>query len=152
MGITTSSIVSPLPIPPQDLQVYPLQYTNAESLVLMSNDSEQGTSELAYTKLKTLTITKFNFVPPVSQIKIYFELKSLTAAPTASARIYVNGVAVGTERNSASNVYAAYSESITAVQGDSIQIYAKATGGVQAYIQNMRLLGSFVPPFTISNP
>lgn len=46
----------------------------------------------------------------------------------AYGRIYVNGVAVGTEQNTNSDVY--FSENIAVAAGDLIQIYAKhATGG-----------------------
>jgi hypothetical protein len=59
-------------------------------------------------------------------VKINFRL-SRQYGGTAYARIYVNGVAVGTERST--NSSATYSENITIDQGDIVQIYFKNTGG-----------------------
>ena len=129
-------------------------YSNAFSDTILQNDSEQSTNATIYTKLKSIRLDRLDVLPGITQISVYFELKSAAGAHTAYAQIYNNGAAVGTERSDAgSGAYTAYTENITAGEGATIQIYAKNSNGLNvAYVKNLRILGRYVQAYTNSNP
>jgi len=58
-------------------------------------------------------------------IRIKFALKISNNYFSASARIYKNGVAYGTERSTNSTTYVAFSEDLAFADGDTIEIWAK---------------------------
>ena len=78
---------------------------------------------------------------------VYFEIKA-DASTTAFGRIYVDGVAVGTERSTSSTSYVWYLENITVTAGQLIQLYYKKTGTNSHYAQNFRLYG-FIKPVSL---
>jgi hypothetical protein len=89
-----------------------IAYT-AGSLVEASAATSRTTSSTSYTKLK-----EFSALQRAGTITVSF---TLTSGGNASARVYKNSSAVGTERTS-NNTYA---ENFTVAIGDIIQIYAK---------------------------
>lgn len=78
--------------------------------------------------------------------RVKFDL--LTTFPygrLATARIYINNVAVGIERTSSSPVWVTFSEDLPLSLGDAIQIFAHIDNGsgVFAEVQNFRLYTNF---------
>lgn len=65
---------------------------------------------------------------------VYFELRTNNESYLAYARIYKNGVAVGTERSTNSTTFVGFVENISLVVNDLIQLYYKATPAV-AYVE-----------------
>mgnify|MGYP000856854040 CR=1 FL=1 len=121
-------------------------YTASDNL-LASHDAEQTMRGTSYVKLKTITI------PSGGQFRIKFDLHSSDGF-TACARIYRNGVAVGTERRTTSSSYVTQSEDISGFQaGDTVELWARmiGTSNWDVYVRNFRLYGTPIPPtFTIS--
>lgn len=110
--------------------------TYADATLRNSNDTEKSTASQALTKIKEVSLGA-----ALGSCRIKFDLKSSIDPTEVEGRIYKNGVAVGTLRTEAGNVYVTYSEDLTGfVSGDLIQIYARAAGGggQSAYVQNMR--------------
>lgn len=104
--------------------------TSATTYTVASSTSEVSTSATSYTKLKEI------YVPYGGTFSVYFEIK-IDNGSGGRGRIYVNGVATGTERSSGSTSYAGYSENITVSAESLIQIYAYfVSGGATTYIQN----------------
>ena len=59
-------------------------------------------------------------------VNVYFQLSSSLDGNMVYAKIYLNGVAIGTERSTTSINYQTYTEDVTCEPEDLIQIYAKA--------------------------
>jgi hypothetical protein len=57
---------------------------------------------------------------------VSFSIGGGTTAYPIYGRIYVNGLAVGTERTHSTTEYSSYSENIAIAQGDLVQLYLKA--------------------------
>lgn len=85
----------------------------------------------AYTKQKEI-IAPFGGI-----INVYFEL-CVSSTGTAYGRIYKNDVAHGTERNTGSSVYQAYSEALSFSMGDRISLWTKIVSGVSVKCRNLR--------------
>lgn len=76
-------------------------------------------------------------------LRIKFDLKTINVVNNAKAKIYKNGVAVGTEQSTNSNVYATYSEDLAGwLPGDLVQLYVYNAVANMAYIRNFRLYAS----------
>lgn len=99
-----------------------------------SNDVEKHLSTDTYTKLKEVKLNA-----DLAGCRIKFDLKNGTATFDATAKIYKNGVAIGTERSVNPNTYQTFSEDFTGfVNGDLIQIYVNGHASSDAYVRNMR--------------
>ena len=111
-------------------------FTVGNSL-LSSLDTERTVKNTAtYQKLKEIIVRNHG------QIKVYFEGKtSSNASAKGKFRIYVNGVAVGTERSLTNQTtYQVYTENINVVSGDLVQLYANDDGSnYDAYVRNFRI-------------
>lgn len=81
-----------------------------------------STTSATYSKAKEIAIN----IP--GTIRVKFELKS-SSGSNSFGKIYVNGEAVGTERTTTSGTYVEYSEDITVVKGDRVQLYVKSGNG-----------------------
>ncbi len=108
------------------------------SIFASSNAAASTTSE-SYVKVKEMYIKQGGIYT------VYFRIKNINGSGnTVRARIYVNGVAVGTERTTADNTY---SEDITLVAGDYLQIYAykysPAANGAE--VSNFQLGANLIP-------
>lgn len=109
---------------------------SASDTLQQSADTERSESLNAYVKLKEIEVKRNG------TIRIAFDLKSEVNFTTAFGRIYINGVAAGTERSTVSTAYVNYSEDLTVAEGDLVQLYAKhqdADPGNSAFVRNFRL-------------
>ena len=104
----------------------------------ISNDSEKTTTSTDYVKVKE------TIVGVGGRIRVKFDLKSTPDEDTAYARIYVNGVAVGTQRTEQAGNYTTFSEDIDVDIGDLVQIYAKNSAGLTAYVKNFRIYFDYI--------
>ena len=73
--------------------------------------------------------------------RVKFQLKGGSGVYYVYARVYINGIAVGVERRNNSSSYSGYfSEDFAVVNGDSVEIWAKAYDAYNpAYVQNFRI-------------
>jgi hypothetical protein len=101
------------------------------SYQIADSSAEESTTSETYVKLKEI------YVGRAGTVTTFFYLKCLT--DNAWGRVYKNGTAVGTERNTTSQSYVSYSENITVAAGDLIQLYAHSTGGDTAYVKNFQI-------------
>ncbi|MCF7835795.1 MAG: right-handed parallel beta-helix repeat-containing protein [Candidatus Marinimicrobia bacterium] len=106
----------------------------ASNNLKVSADTERTERYTNFVKVKDITVNTDG------TIKVKFDLKSNGGGYVAYGRIYVNGVAVGTERITNETTYQNYSEDITISKGDEVQLYIRSgTAPVYAYIENFRL-------------
>jgi len=97
---------------------------------LKSAATERSTLNVAYTKLKDIDIPNNG-----GTLSVVFSLHGDTVN-LAYGRIYVNDVAVGTERTRLQNTYEVFTEDINFSAGDNIQIYAHGTASGSAYVKD----------------
>ena len=103
------------------------------------NDTEITTGATGtYAKVKEIRIGQL--VNNGAGFRVSFDLHCTTGA-IAYAKIYKNGIAIGTARETISTTYVTFSEDFTGINaGDLIQVYAfTSVGAWVAYIQNFRL-------------
>jgi len=111
-------------------------YSVASTTTRNSNDAEKDTSSQTPTYVK-IKETKLNEVTGV--MRIYFELKAAEGLGMVYARIYKNGVALGTIRSRTQTSYYGYTEDLGGFAADDlIQIYACGSSGESAYVRNFR--------------
>ena len=118
---------------------------NAGTSIFFASDATVAVWNLSsYTKLKEI---RLNIIPDTS-LKIQFTLaNNYYNGRTVTARIYRNGVAVGTER--ITGAPATYTETISGwSNGDLLQIYGYCSGYYADRIDvwNLRILCTFSPP------
>jgi len=94
-------------------------------------NTERTETGTAYTKKKEILIAR------TGVIRVKFDLKS-SSSTICYGRVYKNGSAIGTERNQGPS-YATYTEDISVVAGDLIQLYAKASAGQICYVKNFQI-------------
>jgi hypothetical protein len=70
-----------------------------------------------WTKIKEI---KMNYK---GRVRVYFELQTSNAGYSSQGRIYKNGVAVGTTRNTTVQDFTSYTEDFNVVVGDLIQLW-----------------------------
>lgn len=110
----------------------------SDTLVVSADTERYNNDSVTYTKKKEVLVNTHGTV------RIKFDLKLGAGVQTSAyGRIYVNGVAVGTERNTSETTYQNYSEDIAVEAGDLVQLYLKCanTGAGEdfyAYAQNFR--------------
>lgn len=113
--------------------ITPPTEASAGDILEASADTERSTTSDSYTKLKEIQLPRFGG----GTYRIKFDIKK--SGDEGYARIYRNGVAVGTER-SATVTYVTHSEDISGWSaGDLCQLYVKKAGGATAYVQNFRI-------------
>ncbi len=89
----------------------------AGNYFIIGSDSEKTTAETSYTKVKEIVVTR------TGTLRVSFALAS--GLGNAYGRVYRNGVAVGTARNTTSTTPETYSEDISGWRpNDLCQIYA----------------------------
>lgn len=116
-------------------------YITASDVLLQSNTTERATNNLTYVKLKEIRIPAH--ISTNSTYRIKFDLKiNLDLGDTAYGKIYLNGVAHGTEQTETSTSYVTYSEDLVIGGGDLIQLWVKSTDIVNtARVMNFNLYG-----------
>ena len=104
--------------------------------LIISSDTETNTSSDTYAKVKEIEIAKGGI------LTIKFDMNTNNGDYPSYGRIYVNGVAAGTERITDSTDYVTYTENISGlVAGDLVQLYCKhPTGGAgdNTFVRNFR--------------
>lgn len=111
-----------------------LEIVSTTNEIQATADTERTTSSNTYVKLKDISINNIGGV-----IHTTFDLKTDNGANAAFGRVYVNDIAVGTERTTTSTSFVTFVEDITVVAGDNVQIYAHTTSGDVARIQNYQI-------------
>lgn len=119
--------------------------TASDNLKYSADTERTEASNASYVKEKEIVIRQ------KGTIRVKFDLKGSDTTYSFKGRIYVNGIAVGTERNqqgAGATTYATYSEDITIEAYDLVQLYIKneATGGLTTYCRNFRIY------YDITNP
>jgi hypothetical protein len=109
---------------------------SASNTLQHSNDTEKSAASESMVKLKEM-----NLAADLQACRVKFDLKSSGALEIVEAKIYKNGVAVGTLRYTGSSTYVTYSEDFTNwVKGNLIQIYARALSeDSPVFVANMRI-------------
>lgn len=116
----------------------PKIYSASDTLV-SSADTERTTASGSFTKGKEIVIGGGG------TLRIKFDLKTNGSGGTAHGRIYINGVAVGTDQTNATGTYSTLSQDISSIKGgDLIQLYYYIDSGTGALIRNFRLYGTVV--------
>lgn len=97
-----------------------------------SNDAEKTTNQASYTKIKECKLNE-----ALSVCRIKFDLKF--TINTAYAKIYKNGVAIGTEQSDVTGSWATKTEDFAGfAKDDLIQVYGKAAATGVSHVQNFR--------------
>jgi len=111
----------------------------AGSLVDCVSFVVSATGQSSYTKIKEIQLVRGG------EYTISFALAVEIARGAAYAKIYKNGVAVGTERSNRT-IYTTYTETISGWSpGDLLQIYAYTTiGGGSALVKELKVKASFI--------
>jgi len=105
-------------------------------VVLHTNADVNSAAVQVYTKLKE-TICNVS-----GTIRISFDLKTGHSG-TVYGKIYINNVAVGTERSQSEDDYTTYTEDLNVQRGDAIQIWGKhSAASSYVIIQNLILKGT----------
>ncbi len=106
----------------------------AGNYFIIGSDSEKTTAATSYTKVKEIVVTR------TGTLRVSFALASSNMI-NAYGRVYRNGVAVGTARNTISTTPQTYSEDISGWgPNDLCQIYAYTqSGAYPAKVTNFRL-------------
>jgi len=118
-----------------------------------SNDTERTTESTSYVKLKEILLNG-----NISACRIKFDLKVGNIYNVCYGRVYKNGVAIGTERNTSSNSYITFSEDFSPlISGDLLQIYIKLVYGgyspLTVYVANFRIYyNRYFPKILDLNP
>ena len=114
----------------------PTLTADTTSIALLCHSAAERTNDSAvYTKVKEVVVTG------AGSLYITFATHG-SAGQWAYARIYKNGVAVGTEQSTTSGTYVVKSESIDGwANGDLLQVYVKniVGGGYPAYVNNLKV-------------
>lgn len=119
----------------------PFTYTIGDDLI-HSNDTEASAASSSYVKVKE-TECEIS-----GTIRIKFDMKRDAEAGNRNGRIYKNGVALGTARNSDSDTYITYSEDLVFDIGDTIEVWVNGTGAPRAtLIRNFRIYGEMINVF-----
>jgi hypothetical protein len=120
----------------------------ASANVRNSHDAEMTTQSINYFKKKTITLTN----GLLGQQRFLFDLKTSNVANTASARIYRNGVALGSEQTDVTGAYVTMSEDITQTwnPGDTCELWAKIDNALETCsIRNFRIAYDDSPTVTV---
>jgi len=119
----------------------------AGDTLLISSDTERQTDSGSYVKLKEIHI------PKGGTLRIKFSVAAAVNVGSAYAKIYRNGVAVGTEREvTFGEGYEEFSEDISGWNpGDFVQIYAKKSNAAISKVKNFRIYGTlfYAPEVTM---
>ncbi len=105
--------------------------TNIESTAA----TERTSASSVYIKLK-----EFSAITRSGTINVSYDMQNLIS--NAKARLYVNGIAVGTENTNSTGSYVTYTDSgaYSVVVGDLVQLYALSIGGDTVKVKNFSIL------------
>lgn len=105
-------------------------FCTASDVVRSSSGSAVTQTGTAYVKKKEIIASK------TGTIRVGFTLQRTVGTGTVFGRVYINDIAVGTERSVASADMSMFFEDIAVKAGDRVQIYAKtsAASGTTAQV------------------
>jgi len=112
-------------------------WTAADTALQNSNDTLKSSDETVYTKKKETRLDDAF----IGTMRIVFDFRSQTAGQQVAAKIYRNGVALGTERLTTLDTFTTYSEDFGPISwavNDLIQVYCKRNGTGSFVVQNFR--------------
>lgn len=110
-----------------------LQSTSGTTYTINANDTLRTLTNTAYTKIKETEIGMTQ-----GAVSIYFECQGQTA--NGHGQIYINGIAIGTDRTCNFGSMANFTETINVKPQDFVQIYGKNTdAGNNVQVQNFRI-------------
>lgn len=113
-------------------------------IILVSADIERNVVGDTYVKVKEIVVA----LP--GQYRISFDLRSSDAGNFAYGRIYVNGVAYGTEQDNDTTSYVNKSEDLSLSPSQYVQLYLKhAFAGQTSYARNLKIKGTIGTPGAI---
>ena len=99
------------------------------------NIAQIPSDQLTYEKYKEIEFNNFD-----GDITVKFDLQMVFGSDMIYGRIYINGVAVGTERKVSNAGYTTFSEDISVSQGDLVQLYCHMQDDVHdGQARNFRL-------------
>jgi len=103
-----------------NIQLLPTNWITGENLVVASTSAESDArNETAYTKYESFRVGNSG------AITVSFDMYINDNAYTAYGRIYVNGVAVGTEHSTTSESWVNFTDDISVGIGDEVGLYVK---------------------------
>jgi hypothetical protein len=102
----------------------------------VSSDIEKSTVSIT-----TLAVAKEIRVSYGGTIRVSHEMKSSGIGNFVESQIFVNDIAVGTLRSTASGTYQSYTQDITINSSDRVQLYYRTTSsGIETcYVRNFRI-------------
>lgn len=113
----------------------PLGIGLASVNVIHSNDTEKIHASASYEKIKEIIAYK-----NLKSVKISWEFHIETGESTSMTKVYINGVAVGVEKDTDLDTYVSVDDNITDIKyGDLIQIYCRNSAVANTYVKNMRI-------------
>ncbi len=121
----------------------------AGNIIIANSIAEVGhTTYKSYVKVKQITLgANISGV-----VRVSFDIQSTTTSYIAYGRVYINDIAIGTERNTNNlNTYMTFTQDFTVKAGDKIQIYSKAGGGYRVNVKNLILKCAGVKYFTVDS-
>lgn len=110
--------------------------------VLFANDAVVSKDSADYVKVKEINVGYLS-----GTLRVAFDSRDPSGAEHwIHARVYKNGVALGTERNQNGGWYT-YSEDLEFAKNDLLQLYVKNTdAGFPIEVRNFRILGKYPVP------
>lgn len=110
-----------------------------------SDTLQVSADNVAQTNTSTYSLVKEIKVIYGGVIRVKADIKNTNGYNAANYKVYVNGVAVGTEKTSTTDgTYTTVSDDISVGAGDSVQAYLKTDGVNQGYVRNFRIYGTLV--------
>lgn len=107
---------------------------SASDTLHQSADTERSGTDTSYVKKKEIRIRRDG------TIRVKFGLKGTNGINTVFGRVYVNGVAAGSEHSTVLTSYQTYSDDVTVVREDLVQLYAYTSVGANTYyVNNFRI-------------
>lgn len=118
-------------------------YALSDDILFAHDAPVVGIDSSSYLKAKEINVGYFK-----GTIRVAFKMKAPTGgAHWVSARIYKNGVALGTEQGQENVAYIEYSEDLAFGVNDLLQLYVKnSDAGQVPTVKELRILGKFPIP------
>jgi len=139
-------------LPESPFTIIPDTTKNAKYLMKSDDTETEGTTSTEWTLAKSLPPLPASVFGTENSADVSYQHRSASQGRASWTRIYVNGVAVGTERIHSSTSYTTWDEVITGLKaGDVIQIYTRGEGeSYHAYVRNLRVYGVTSPLIPIT--
>ncbi len=103
--------------------------------LLQSADAERTEGGASFVKKKDISVDNWHGI-----LRVKFDLKHVAAGDFGEGIIRLNGVDEGTLRSTTLDTYTTYSEDITIVAGDNIQLYIRRAGATgTTFCRNFRI-------------